>query len=53
MPVGLIFWILYLVGIVFFGYDGFQDRTRISSGGIFWWVLILLLGVGVFGNPIK
>jgi hypothetical protein len=49
ITVGLLFWLLYIIGLVFHGY---RDRLAIVDS-LFWWVLIFLLGVGVFGFPIK
>lgn len=52
MSIGLLFWILYIVGLVFFGI-GWYRSGEFSVPSIFWWVLIALLGVGTFGGPIK
>lgn len=52
MTIGLLFWILYIVGFVFFGYRNYQNREAIFDS-LFWWILIFLLGVGTFGFPIK
>ena len=49
LTIGLLFWILFIVGLVFHIY---RDRAGIVDS-LFWWVLIFLLGVGTFGFPIK
>jgi hypothetical protein len=49
MTIGLLFWILFIVGFVFHTYrnrDPFLDS-------LFWWVLIFLLGLASFGWPIR
>lgn len=53
LGVGLLFWILYIVGLVVFGVGVARDRSTFSTAGVFWWVLIFLLGCGVFGFPIR
>jgi hypothetical protein len=52
MTIGLLFWILYIVGLVFYGF-GLARSRDFDAPSMFWWVLIALLGVGVFGGPIK
>ena len=52
MTIALLFWILYIVGLIFFGIDAFRTREW-SVPSILFWVLIALLGVGTFGGPIK
>lgn len=51
LSVGLVFWILFIVGLVFFGYRNYENRGVIVDS-LFWWILIFLLGVGAFGFPI-
>jgi hypothetical protein len=54
MPIGMIFWVVFLIVLIF----GFWGRT--TQGGPYWvnyngWVLMLLLfllGWGVFGFAI-
>lgn len=53
LGVGLVFWILFIVGLVVFGFGVYQDRTSFAPTSLFWWVLIFLLGIGTFGFPIK
>jgi len=49
LSIGLIFWILYIVGFIFYAV---RDREAIVNSA-FWWVLFLLLGIGTFGWPIR
>ncbi len=49
MTIGLLFWILYIVGFVF---QGYRERWELVNS-LFWWVLIFLLGIAAFGWPIK
>ncbi len=51
MSLSLWFWIIYVIGLIFFGSRVYRDRTVWPD--VFWWVLVALLGVGVFGGPIK
>lgn len=54
LTVGLLFWILFIVGLVFYGFMAYRAPDRGYYGaGILWWVLIFLLGCGVFGFPVK
>lgn len=56
MPIGIFFWVLVIVGVVF----GILD-TRVDPNNHRWgyatWIVILattiLLGIKVFGNPIQ
>ena len=51
--IGMVFWLLYIIGFIF---GGFRNRDGIGiwlGDSLFWWVLIFLLGIGVFGSPIK
>lgn len=53
LGIALLFWILFIIGLVFGGY---RQRTAIGTwfaDSLFWWILIFLLGIGVFGFPIK
>lgn len=52
MTLALLFWILYIVGLVFFGFRNYSNRGVIFDN-ILWWVLFAIVGVGLFGNPIK
>ena len=51
LTIGLLFWILFIVGFIFYGYRNYTTPAFVDS--LFWWVLIFLLGIGVFGFPIK
>lgn len=52
MSVGLLFWILYIVGLIFYGVDSYRSGAY-SIPSVLFWVLIALLGYGTFGGPIK
>ncbi len=51
--IGLLFWLLFIVGLIFFGVGIARDRAGFSIPSLFWWVLIFLLGCGTFGVPLK
>lgn len=51
MTISLLFWILFIVGLLFNGYQ--LARTSVWHLEVPYWILIFLLGVGVFGWPIK
>ena len=54
MSIGLLFWVLFLVALVLgFVLAPADDRWGGVRGNLLWWVLIGLLGWGVFGAPIK
>lgn len=55
MTIGMLFWILYIVGLVFYGWVGYSraESRWVIGGGLFWWVLIFLLGWKVFGFPVQ
>ena len=52
MSIAILFWILFIIGLIFFGVDTFK-RGEYSVPSILFWVLIALLGFGTFGGPIK
>ncbi len=55
MPPGNWFWIIYvIVGIMggFWGFTNVNDR-RYLGGGIVFYILLGLLGWGLFGSPIS
>ena len=52
LTVGLLFWILFIVGLIFYGVGVVRSR-QYDAAALFWWVLILLLGIGTFGFPLK
>lgn len=56
MTIGLIFWILMLLGLFGYGYGGWpaDPAGRWHFGGWFvLWVLLALLGWAAFGSPVK
>lgn len=52
LSIGMIFWILFIVGLVFYSVGVFRTR-EFDAPSLFWWVLIFLLGIGTFGSPVK
>lgn len=52
LGIGVVFWILFIVGLVVFGWDSYRTRL-FAPTSLFWWVLIFLLGCGTFGFPVK
>jgi hypothetical protein len=52
LTVGLLFWILYIVGLIFYGYGVIRSREY-EVHGLLFWVLFFLLGWKVFGWPIS
>lgn len=52
MTIGLLFWILYIVGVVFYGVGVVRSREY-DIPSVLFYVLIFLLGWGTFGAPIK
>jgi hypothetical protein len=55
MPIGMWFWVLYVLCLLFWGwsvYDPAQPFRR-QGGGLAFFVLIGLLGYAVFAGPIK
>jgi hypothetical protein len=55
MSLGLCFWIIILILIVFFGalYGGVIHSTYYGIGGLVEIVLFILLGWQVFGPPLR
>lgn len=57
MPLPILFWVLMLLGLVFNFWSGYvpgQPYTFRSWGGsLFMFVLLAILGWGVFGAPVK
>jgi len=52
MTLGLLFWILFIVGLVFYGVGVFRTKTY-AVPDILVLVLIFILGWAEFGAPIK
>ena len=55
MGIGLLFWIVYLVALIFGGWGWSRDAAnRLAVGSwLVLWVLLGLLGWATFGSPIK
>lgn len=57
MPIGLLFWIIYILSLLFglwSGYDAAQPLWYRRAGGFLaLWILVGLLGYHVFGQPIR
>lgn len=52
MGIGLLFWIVYLIAVIFSGWS-LRSGTPLAWGGsLVLYVLLGLLGWGVFGQPI-
>jgi hypothetical protein len=52
MTLGLLFWIVFVVGLIFFGVDSWRSKIY-SVPNFLFWVLIFLLGWGVFDFVVK
>jgi hypothetical protein len=53
MSIGLLFWIIMIVGLIVWGWAFAQPNNPYAPyHPIVWWVLLALLGWGVFGPPI-
>lgn len=52
MSIAIWFWIIFVLGVLFAGYNGYRDRASIPNSV---WVIVLLflIGLQVFGSPIK
>jgi len=53
LSIGIMFWIIFIIGLIFGGYWNRTDLGGWFAGSLFWWVLLFLLGVGTFGFPIR
>ncbi len=54
MNAGNWFWIIYVICFVFGGFFGWQSGNRWVAGmGLVVFVLVGLLGWGIFGPPLK
>jgi len=55
MSIGLLFWILFLIGVLFSGYvyRGAVNTPLIWGGSLLLWVMIFLLGWQTFGAPVR
>lgn len=52
LTIGFWFWIIYVIAVLFYAVEVFRSRMY-SVPELFWWVLIFLLGAGLFGGPIR
>jgi hypothetical protein len=54
MSIGFIFWLIYGLCIVFWGFGIYRPQEAVywQRGGFILFVLLGLLGFGVFGDPI-
>lgn len=55
MTIGMLFWLLMILSLVFGFWWGYREPgSRFGSGmSLFLWVLLFLLGWKVFGFPIQ
>lgn len=54
MSAGIWYWIILVIWIVFSGVIWFRDDARLRNGSnIVLIVLLILLGIGTFGGPVK
>jgi hypothetical protein len=56
MPLGWLFWMLYIIAVLFGGwlyYDGQPAWPRRFGGYMMLWILVGILGYHVFGSVIK
>lgn len=55
MPASNWFWIIYVICTLFGGFVGFTTdcNRRWIGGGVVVFVLVGLLGWGIFGSPLK
>lgn len=55
MTMGLLFWILMIIWLIFgfAQYGGFAGRYGLVGNSLLLFILLLLLGWQVFGAPIK
>lgn len=51
----MIFWILMLIFLLFGGYGWFRAETRPawSPGGFLLWLILVVVGIRIFGWPIQ
>lgn len=54
MPIGIIFWFLMIVWLLSYFGIWFTSDTRLGYvNSLLLWVVIALLGIGVYGSMIK
>lgn len=53
MSLGFLFWLIVVIGIILWGWLFAQPSVPYAPyHPAIWWVLIIILGIGVFGWPI-
>lgn len=52
MTLELLFWLIYIVSIVVMITRNYGDRVFIINNAIYW-ILLAILGFGIFGSPVK
>lgn len=52
MTLALLFWVVYIVAVIVSLYRNYNDRLFIANNVVYW-ILLAILGIGIFGNPIK
>jgi hypothetical protein len=53
MTIAILFWILFIVGLIFGGYSNRDNIGGWATNSLLFWILLFLLGIGIFGGPIK
>jgi uncharacterized membrane protein YhdT len=49
MSIGLLFWIVFIIAVLFSGYHGRTGWPGWFGGAFIYFILIFLLGWGIFG----
>ena len=55
MPIGLLFWVLYIIAVLFGAWASYGQPNwpRLFGGHFVLWILVGMLGWHVFGPAIK
>lgn len=58
MTISFWYWLFFVIGLLFSGWGWWSigpdgRRLQVIGGGFLLWVLLFLLGLKVFGTPIK
>ena len=56
MTIALLFWILMIVTLAFgllLAWPRAPEQRYVFGGSLLWWLLLFLLGWGVFGPPLR
>ncbi len=55
MPIGLLFWIVFLIGFLLsgWGWRGSANEPWVWGGGLILWLLLGLLGWHAFGGLVR